>query len=86
MIINSTAVYDAMTHPSCWFTKSLEELYTLLNSRADGLRTELARQLLTQYGKNEPTAQPKESLWQRWLRQFDNILIYVLLAATVISW
>ena len=86
MIINSTAVYDAMPHPSCWFTKSLEELYTLLNSRADGLRTELARQLLTQYGKNEPTAQPKERLWQRWLRQFDNILIYILLAATVISW
>lgn len=50
-----------------------------------GLSRDEARQRIEKYGKNEIPKGKKRSWWMRLLMQFHNVLIYVLLAAAIIT-
>lgn len=57
-----------------------------VESQADGLSSEQAQQRQQQYGANRLTPPAGESKWLKLLRQFNNVLIYVLIVAAIMSW
>lgn len=68
-----------------WHANSIESAYTLLETSADGLSQEEAKKRLDQYGPNQlPEAQTRGP-FLRFMYQFHNILIYVLLAAGIVT-
>ncbi len=50
-----------------------------------GLSSEKVRTLLAQYGRNELPEEAPTPLWKRFLAQFQNFLVIILLVAAVIS-
>lgn len=63
---------------------SIEETYRELGSSPHGLSSEEASKRLATYGKNVLHEQ-KINRWKIFFRQFNNILIYILFAASLIS-
>lgn len=62
------------------------EVATLLNvDPKTGLSTAEAQRRLAKFGPNELASAPPEPAWKKFLRQFQDPLVYLLLAATVIS-
>ncbi|NLZ39532.1 MAG: cation-translocating P-type ATPase [Firmicutes bacterium] len=69
-----------------WFTKSQEEVLQELNvERAVGLTDEEAQKRLEQYGENKLKGKPKKSILALFFAQLQDMLIYVLLGATLIT-
>ena len=68
-----------------WHTLPCEVVFSDLNSTPAGLAGSEADQRLAQYGPNELQASQGISPWAIFLEQFKNILILILLAATVAS-
>lgn len=56
-----------------------------LEARAEGLSTDEARARLARFGPNQLPAPPRRSAVRRFLAQCNNVLIWVLLAAAVIT-
>ncbi|MCI1219704.1 MAG: cation-translocating P-type ATPase [Bifidobacterium sp.] len=52
---------------------------------ATGLSDDEARRRLEQFGRNELASGPKTPKWKKFLQQFQDPLVYLLLAATLIS-
>ena len=68
-----------------WYVLSLDDVYNKLRTSPQGLsRTEAARRL-AEHGPNELQAVKPVPMWQLLLAQFKNILIIILLVATVLS-
>ncbi|MEM4762183.1 MAG: cation-transporting P-type ATPase, partial [Thermofilum sp.] len=67
-----------------WHSLTAEEVLRKLESRSSGLSWEEARRRLEKYGRNE-IVEKRESPLKMFLRQFQNFLIYILLAATALS-
>ena len=61
------------------------EVLNALDSTATGLAADEARRRLEQFGPNRLPAARKDGLLRRFARQFNNILIYVLLASAAIT-
>lgn len=68
-----------------WHNLSTESCLKALNSSLHGLSKEQANQRLTQYGENQLIAAIGTPIWRRWLNQFNNVLIYILLASGFIT-
>jgi Ca2+-transporting ATPase len=68
-----------------WHTLSQEETFQHLNSHAGGLDPAEAARRLAEVGPNEIQAARKISPWEILLEQFKNVLILILLAATIVS-
>jgi magnesium-transporting ATPase (P-type) len=68
-----------------WHTQSKTDTLDALRATPDGLTQQEAQQRLEQYGSNRLPQPPKHGALVRFLLQFHNILIYVLLAAAVIT-
>lgn len=69
-----------------WHHLSTEEITTLLASDwKKGLRPEEAEQRLHHFGTNALTAKQGQSAWMRFLLQFHQPLIYILIAAGIIT-
>lgn len=66
-----------------WHTLPAQQTVEELQSKPNGLSESEAETRLAQYGPNRLPQPRKRSLWMRFLRQFHNILIYVLLASAV---
>ncbi|MBU4232537.1 MAG: cation-translocating P-type ATPase [Desulfobacterales bacterium] len=66
-------------------TMAPEQVLEALGTGPAGLDRDAAQALLSRYGPNELAAGKKISAWSILLRQFANLLIVILLAATVIS-
>jgi magnesium-transporting ATPase (P-type) len=60
------------------------EVIDRLNTREQGLSTDEANERLSEYGPNRLPEGIRRGLWQRFLAQCNNVLIYVLIAAAVI--
>jgi len=73
-----------MTDP--WHTLTPEETLERLGSSREGLSPEEAQRRLEEYGPNQLEEFYKPSKARIFLRQFENYLIIVLLAASAISW
>ncbi|MEM3109036.1 MAG: cation-translocating P-type ATPase [Candidatus Bathyarchaeia archaeon] len=68
-----------------WHSLSVEEVLERLNSSMDGLTDEEAAERLRKYGPNELERVERPSPLRIFARQFTNILIIILLAATLFS-
>ncbi|MBA1148820.1 cation-transporting P-type ATPase [Ectothiorhodospiraceae bacterium WFHF3C12] len=68
-----------------WHAMPSEEAMGTLGSSGQGLSGEQAQQRLEEHGPNELPAPPRHGPVRRFLRQFNNLLIYVLLAAGIIT-
>ena len=66
--------------PSAAFSETVADVLLALNADEQGLTSTGASQRLTQYGPNElPGAKP-QPIWLRLLSQFNNALIWFMLA------
>jgi Ca2+-transporting ATPase len=72
-----------LTH--LWHAVPAPDAFDLLRSKPDGLTSSEARKRLERYGPNELQEARRISPWQILLEQFKNVLIIILLIATVIS-
>lgn len=69
-----------------WFSKSKEEVLREFNvSQSVGLTSEEALIRLEKFGENKLKGKPKKSLISLFLGQLKDMLIYILLAASVIT-
>ena len=68
-----------------FFHLSTDEAAKLLNSGEEGLSSYEHRERLNQYGPNQLPVKPPAPGWLRFLRQFHNVLIYILVASAFIS-
>lgn len=68
-----------------WHALDSVDVFERLASDEQGLSESDARQRHEQYGPNQLRTQQAEPAWRRFLRQFHNLLIYVLLGAGVIT-
>jgi len=73
----------AMGRP--WHTLSAEHALQLLEASDRGLSEEQAAQRLVTYGRNTLPEPPRTGWWRVFFKQFKSALIYVLLAAAVLS-
>ncbi|NUO84217.1 HAD-IC family P-type ATPase, partial [candidate division KSB1 bacterium] len=68
------------------YQQSVEEALTAFDTDArNGLSQTEARARLEKYGKNELTAEKPVPAWRKFLSQFKDVLVILLLIATVIS-
>ena len=68
------------------YQQPVDEVLTTLDTDARrGLSDGEARARLDRYGKNELTAEKPVPRWRKFLAQFDDVLVILLLIATVIS-
>ena len=68
-----------------WHSKTSAEVLEEFSSTAQGLASAEATKKLSIYGKNEIEIQKRFSILMRFLRQFHNTLIYVLLISAIIT-
>ncbi len=68
-----------------WHNMPVLEVLDVLDSSAAGLSSDEARRRLEQFGPNRLPAAHKDGLLLRFARQFNNILIYVLLVSAAIT-
>jgi magnesium-transporting ATPase (P-type) len=79
----TAAVADGETD---WHALDASEAVARIDSDArGGLSAEEAARRLDHYGANRLPEEPRESPFVRFLKQFHNVLIYVLLAASVLT-
>ncbi|MBN0986747.1 cation-transporting P-type ATPase [Amphritea pacifica] len=68
-----------------WHTCTSEQIYSLLETSPQGLTAEQVNKRQQQYGANRLPAPPRRSGLMRLLAQFNNVLIYVLVIAALIT-
>lgn len=69
-----------------WFSKSPEQVLKEFDVNPEiGLSEEEAKKRLEKYGENKLKSKPKKSTWKLFLEQLQDMLIYVLLASTLIT-
>lgn len=74
-----------MNDTPLWHTLSDEECFTTLDSQRYGLSQTSAQQRLQQTGPNCLPTPPKQGPLKRLLRQFHNVLIYIMLASALVA-
>ena len=68
------------------YQQSVDEVLAALASDAQlGLSVAEARGRLEKYGKNELTAEKPVPAWRKFIAQFQDVLVILLLIATLIS-
>lgn len=75
----------ALSDPPVWHSHSPQQVLETLKTAHAGLSQAEAQLRLEQYGTNRLQPQKPESIIIRFLLQFHNVLIYILLAASVIT-
>ncbi|KOR30668.1 hypothetical protein TI04_04620, partial [Achromatium sp. WMS2] len=68
-----------------WHTITATDAFARLKSSQNGLSSSEAQSRLETYGLNRLPEPPRRSLLMRFISQFNNVLIYVLLSAAVIT-
>lgn len=68
-----------------WHSINYNEIFHLLKSGNNGLTESEAKLRLKKYGFNELPPPVKESPWKLLIGQFNSLLIYILIAASIIS-
>jgi magnesium-transporting ATPase (P-type) len=68
-----------------WYQERIEDVLSSLEVGSNGLEADEARRRLVEHGPNKLPEPPRPSAWWRFLAQFNNILIHVLLGAAAIT-
>ncbi len=71
--------------PTPWHALGADETLHALDARLHGLSQAQARERLERHGPNRLAETPPPGLLRRLARQFDNLLLYVLMAAAVVT-
>ncbi|SHN34010.1 Ca2+-transporting ATPase [Cyclobacterium lianum] len=66
-------------------SKSHDEIRSMLQTSDSGLSTKIAKQRIQQFGSNEIPDRNRKSTWYLLIRQFRNVMVYILLLAAGIS-
>ena len=74
-----------MNKERAYHSEELEQLFMLFEVTKEGLSNAEVQRRLGTYGPNRLTPPKKASSLLRFLRQFDNILIYVLIVAGIVT-
>ena len=74
-----------MNSPQAWHTLSTERVLEQLSATRAGLSSGEARRRLVEHGPNELVSADHVSPWTVFANQFKNVLIIILLIATVLS-
>ncbi|CAO3402795.1 HAD-IC family P-type ATPase [Azospirillum palustre] len=83
-----SAPYDTPVAKSAeapWHALDAAEVATRLGSPADGLDSAAAAARLARFGPNRLTPPKRRPAWMRFVAQFHNLLIYVLLASGTVA-
>jgi len=73
-------------HNNIWHAQEVEQVLTSLNSHPhQGLSSDEASRRLEEFGPNELRKEEKVSAWALFFNQFKNVLIIILLIATLLS-
>src|SRR5512132_1831752 len=78
-------VFDPAKPNNIWQLPIDEALQALGSDRKTGLSEAEARERLTKYGRNELAAKAPIPVWRKFLAQFQDILVILLLIAALIS-
>jgi Ca2+-transporting ATPase len=76
---------NRMEYNNFWHTRTVKQAFETLGSQPTGLSQTEAAARAAQYGPNEIQAAQRISAWDILIEQFKNVLILILLGATVIS-
>lgn len=68
-----------------WYTKELNQVFNELNTRQGGLTEDEANKRLEKYGANNLKEKKKENLFIKFIKQFNDFMIIVLIIAAIIS-
>lgn len=68
-----------------FYSQTVDAVFEELGSKPEGLSDSEAKSRLTQYGANELEEGKKKSMLQKFLEQFKDLMILVLIAAAAIS-
>ena len=69
-----------------WFNKSIEETIQELNSNTlNGLTSIESKARLEKYGENKLISKPKQTIFQLFVSQLKDVMIYILIVAAIIS-
>ena len=79
---NLTDSNNAFKH---WYLRSVDEIFSDLNSSQNGLNESSIQENLKKYGSNVIAQQEKNKVLKILFRNFNSLLIYVLLGASLIS-
>jgi magnesium-transporting ATPase (P-type) len=71
--------------PRPWHALHVADVLQAVGSGRDGLTAAAAARRLAEHGPNRLPAAPPDPAWKRFARQFHNVLIYVLVAAAVVT-
>ncbi len=72
--------------PSIAYRQRVDELIAAFQTdQHQGLTSEGARRRLERFGRNELAAEPPTPAWRRFLSQFQDVLVILLLIATAVS-
>ena len=72
-------------HPRAWHALETDEVLEVLDTTLEGLTEAEAQARLQTYGENRQRPPEKRSRLMRFLAQFRNLLIYILLGAAVVT-
>lgn len=68
-----------------WHAETVERTFHVIGGSADGLGDEDAKDRLAKHGPNQLRPPKRRSAWATFLSQFNNVLIYVLLVAGLVT-
>ena len=77
--------FEEKTPDMCWHALDGESVLKAVGSQVGGLTQDVAAQRLALYGPNHLRPPQKNGAWRRFLTQFHNVLIYILLGAGVVT-
>lgn len=75
----------ALSQDSLWHSLTPDEVFERLSANPEGLPSTEANERLSKYGPNRLRPAKKKSQLVRFLEQFHNVLIYVLLVAGLVT-
>ena len=68
-----------------FYNKDISEIFAIFHSSKDGLSSSQALQNKQEFGSNEPEKQKRDSFLKKFLLQFKNVMIIILLISAVVS-
>lgn len=79
------SVADATAGTTAWHALDSEAVTASLDTPADGLAEDEVRRRFDRWGANRVPSAPATPAWRRLMRQFNNLLIHVLLVSAAIT-
>lgn len=68
-----------------WHIKSVDEVFLEVDSSKEGLSDDSVKSRLLKFGPNKIVSEDKGVVWKMLFRNFNSLLIYILLASSLIS-